>query len=73
MLYSYHCGKVYRQAWLMCSVFRLNIINLVFISLQSSLQCNATFSFIKGKDYRYHYVYISNDQIHSSCAGQTQG
>ena len=55
----------------MCSVFRLNIINLVFISLESSLECNATFSFIKGKDYRYHYVYISNDQIHSSCGRQS--
>ena len=55
----------------MCSVFRLNIINLVFISLESSLECNATFSFIKGKDYRYHYVYISNDQIHSSCSRQS--
>ena len=70
MLYSYHCGIRY-TGWLMCSVLRLSIINLVFISLQSSLQCNATFSFIKGKDYRYHYVYISNDQIHSSCAGQS--
>ena len=46
-------------------------INLVFISdhwvAAGETKCNATFSFIKGKDYRYHYVYISNDQIHSRC------
>ena len=42
----------------------LEQINRMVINDQSS-KCNATFSFIKGKDYRYHYVYISNDQIHS--------